>query len=68
MLFYGRASVTDSLDRNAVRESLYAVLDKVGPRNKVLAIPPDFTCFHSQAGVLAELIWEYCRHSERTLP
>jgi len=28
-------------------------------RKKVLAIPPDFTRFHSHAGVLTRLAWEY---------
>jgi nickel-dependent lactate racemase len=58
MMYFSRGSATDSLDRNALREGLTAALEKLGPRKKVLAIPPDFTRFHSQAGVLTELAWE----------
>ncbi len=58
MMYFARGSANDVLDRSALREGLYAALDKVGPRKKVLAIPPDFTRFHSQAGVLTELAWE----------
>jgi nickel-dependent lactate racemase len=58
MLYYSRGSATDSLDRNALREGLNAALDKLGSRKKVLAIPPDFTRFHSHAGMLTELAWE----------
>ncbi len=28
-------------------------------RKKVLAVPPDFTRFHSKAGELTEMAWEY---------
>jgi nickel-dependent lactate racemase len=38
---------------------LFAALDKLGPRKKVLVIPPDFTRFHSHAGILTEMVWEY---------
>jgi nickel-dependent lactate racemase len=31
----------------------------LGQRNKILALPPDFTRFHSFAGVLTEMTWEY---------
>jgi nickel-dependent lactate racemase len=34
-------------------------LDAIGSRNRVLAVPPDFTRFHSQAGILTELAWQY---------
>jgi len=61
MLYYGRGSATDSLGRDGLREGLYAALDKLGARKKVLAIPPDFTRFHSQAGVVTELAWERFR-------
>jgi nickel-dependent lactate racemase len=58
MLYYSRGSATDALDRNALRDGLNAALDKLGTRKKVLAIPPDFTRFHSHAGMITELAWE----------
>ncbi len=42
-----------------LRANLFAALDRLGERKRVLAVPPDFTRFHSQAGVLTELAWEY---------
>ena len=36
-----------------------AALDRLGPRRRVLAVPPDFTRFHSQAGPLTCLVHEY---------
>ena len=38
---------------------LSAALDRLGPRNRVLAVPPDMTRFHSQAGPLTEAAWRY---------
>ena len=44
------------------RAGLYAALDKlekIKPRKKVLAVPPDFTRFHSMAGALTDMAYEY---------
>jgi len=42
-----------------LRTNLFSALDAIGKKNKVLAVPPDFTRFHSQAGVITELAWQY---------
>jgi nickel-dependent lactate racemase len=34
-------------------------LAKLGPRNHVLAVPPDITRLHSQAGLLTQAAWQY---------
>jgi nickel-dependent lactate racemase len=34
-------------------------LDRIGPRNRVLVIPPDFTRRHSRAGELTRAAWKY---------
>ncbi len=34
-------------------------LARLGPRSSVLAIPPDFTRFHSQAGEITQSLWRY---------
>jgi nickel-dependent lactate racemase len=44
------------------RKGLYEALDKlekIKPRKKVLAVPPDFTRFHSKAGELTDMAYEY---------
>ena len=38
-----------------------SALDKLGKREKVLVVPPDFTRFHSRAGDLTTLIYNYYR-------
>ena len=59
MQYFVRGSVNDVLELNDLTEGLYSALDKLSPRNKVLAIPPDFTRYHSKAGVLTGLTYNY---------
>lgn len=59
MMYAGTGSVNTHLDTSQLRKILVEALDKLGPRTRVLVIPPDFTRFHSQAGILTQLIWEY---------
>ncbi|MCK4516799.1 MAG: D-mannonate epimerase, partial [Spirochaetaceae bacterium] len=59
MVYYERGSATDSLSDNELREGLYKALDALGRRRRVLALPPDFTRYHSRAGLLTEYSWEY---------
>jgi len=59
VLLYSRGNENDNLTSEDLKEGLYAALDKLGPKKKVLAIPPDFTRCHSRAGELTSLAWEY---------
>jgi len=45
--------------RKDLQAGLYEALDNFRDRKRVLAIPPDYTRFHSQAGILTEFVWEY---------
>ena len=59
MLYYKRGSQNDNLTGQDLQQSLYSVLEKLGPKQKVLAVPPDITRIHSRAGELTRLIWNY---------
>src|SRR4030042_65559 len=59
MLYYKRGHKGDSLSAEDLREGLYAAFGKLGPRKKVLAVPPDITRFHSRAGEITNLAWKY---------
>ena len=59
MLFFERGSVADKLSLDGLRKGLSHALDHLGPRKRVLVIPPDFTRFHSQAGLVTKLIYDY---------
>jgi nickel-dependent lactate racemase len=59
MLLYARGGVDDRLDADALRQGLFAAFERLGPRRKVLAVPPDFTRFHSRGGEMARYAWQY---------
>jgi nickel-dependent lactate racemase len=59
MILFCNGSPDKDLSREEARSALFASLDKLGEKKRVLAVPPDFTRYHSQAGFLTELIWEY---------
>jgi nickel-dependent lactate racemase len=63
MLLYSRGSENDVLQEEDLRKGLFEALDKLGAKKKVIAVPPDFTRFHSHAGILTRLAWDY--YSER---
>ncbi|HTZ21702.1 MAG TPA: lactate racemase domain-containing protein [Opitutaceae bacterium] len=59
MLYFARGSATDNLTVDDLRAGLQQAFAKLGPRKRVLAVPPDFTRFHSQAGPLTRLAYEH---------
>ena len=58
-LFFAVGSPTAELSLTEAKAALFEALDKLGKRNKVLAVPPDFTRMHSLAGPLTEFVWNY---------
>jgi nickel-dependent lactate racemase len=50
-----------------LRQFLFAALEKLGSRKKVLAIPPDQTRVASRAGDLTRYAWEYYGESLRAV-
>jgi nickel-dependent lactate racemase len=58
-LFHGEGSAETSISTEEMRTALYHVFQTLGARNKILAIPPDFTRFHSRAGDLISMTYEY---------
>ena len=59
MLYFQRGAVDEILSFDDLNEGLKVALDQLGPKRKVLAIPPDFTRFHSFAGELTQLSYQY---------
>jgi nickel-dependent lactate racemase len=58
-LFFAAGSAETELTAEQVRAGLFEALGKLGERRRVLAVPPDFTRFHSKSGELTELAWEF---------
>ncbi len=59
MIYYEKGSIETSLSREDLRTGLFEALNRMGGKNKVLAIPPDYTRLPSKAGDLTEFAWEY---------
>ncbi len=59
MIYFEAGSENTSLSHGKIREGMFTALDKLGRRSRVLAVPPDFTRFHSRAGDLTTLIHDY---------
>ncbi|MCK4699169.1 MAG: DUF2088 domain-containing protein [Bacteroidales bacterium] len=59
MLFFKQASDNKILGFKDLRGLLYETLYKLGPRKKVLAIPPDNTRIHSRAGEITQMIYKF---------
>src|SRR6201993_3404339 len=61
-LFFAAGSPTTEMSPEEFRKGLVEALDKLEklkPRRKVIAVPPDFTRFHSKAGELTDMAYEY---------
>ena len=58
-LLYATGSETANLSAEDLRAGLVTALEKLGPRRKVLALPPDITRYHSRAGELTRYAWDY---------
>jgi len=58
-LYAQKGSVDSELSAQDLQNVFFEALDKLGSRNKVLVIPPDYTRYHSFAGQLTNLAYRY---------
>jgi nickel-dependent lactate racemase len=58
-LYAAHGDVQMAIAPTELRSLLFAALDKLGSRRRVLVVPPDITRLHSRAGELARWAWEY---------
>ncbi len=58
-LYFSAGSATTELSSKELQQGLTQALDALGAKQKVLAIPPDFTRFHSMAGEMTRYAWQY---------
>jgi nickel-dependent lactate racemase len=58
-LFHSSGSPSTEMTSAELRTALFAAFDKLGPRKRVLCLPPDYTRFHSRAGEITQLVWQY---------
>jgi nickel-dependent lactate racemase len=61
MLYYGKGYEQGFFTSSEMKEAITGVFEKLGKMRKVLAIPPDYTRFHSYAGEITRITWEFYR-------
>ncbi|MCK4880499.1 MAG: DUF2088 domain-containing protein [Bacteroidales bacterium] len=59
MIYFEQGAPDAVLTDQDIGRGLTEALRKIGPKKRVLAIPPDMTRYHSMAGRLTEMAWEY---------
>ena len=58
-LYFAQGSANGELTQEELKEALVATLRRLGPRNRVLALPPDFTRLNSMAGPITCMVHEH---------
>lgn len=59
MLYFEKGDESSLITFNELRDYIFKTLDKLGKKKKVLALPPDFTRFHSMAGYITKYVYDY---------
>jgi nickel-dependent lactate racemase len=59
MIYYKSGSENTVIGPEDLKNALFSAMEKIGPRKKVLAVPPDFSRFHSRAGDVTSLLYSY---------
>lgn len=57
--YYAEGSPSTDLSHSDLKAALCATFEKLGPKSKVIALPPDFTRLNSMAGPLTCIAYEY---------
>ena len=58
-LFFADGSPKAELSVDQIRDGLFNALTKLGPRSRVIAVPPDSTRLHSRSGELTQLTRQF---------
>ena len=63
MIYFQSGSENTVIGPNELEYGVFSALVKLGQRKKVLALPPDFTRFHSRAGEVTTLVYKYYKEN-----
>jgi nickel-dependent lactate racemase len=67
-LFCAIGSTDTSLSDVEINQHITAFLDAIGPKDRIMIVPPDFTRYHSQAGKITQMVTEYYNFPSTTCP
>jgi nickel-dependent lactate racemase len=63
MIYFQRGSENTALSPQDLKDALFTALDKIGPRKRVIAVPPDYTRYHSKAGELTTYAYDFYKEN-----
>jgi len=64
---YKEGEKLQNMSFEEMKEGIFTALDKLGERKRVLILPPDFTRFHSKAGLITQIIYEYYKDAVKDI-
>lgn len=63
MIYFKSGSESSVLSAADIKSGLFHALGKLGEKKKVLAVPPDFTRYHSRAGEITTYVYDYFKNN-----
>jgi nickel-dependent lactate racemase len=61
MIYYQNGSENTEFSADQLKQALTEIFEKLGKRDKVIAVPPDYTRYHSFAGQLTAITYNHYR-------
>ncbi|MDA3893066.1 MAG: lactate racemase domain-containing protein [Salinivirgaceae bacterium] len=62
MMYFEKGSEYANLTSDDLQKGVEIALEKIGVKNRVLIIPPDFTRYHSRSGELTSFTYQYYKN------
>jgi nickel-dependent lactate racemase len=59
MLYFAEGGLNKKFDIQELEKHITEILTSLGDRKRVLIIPPDFTRYHSAAGIITQFVYKY---------
>lgn len=63
MIYHRSGSENSEISAEELKESVWSALGRLGGKKRVLVIPPDCTRFHSRAGDITSIIYDYYKEN-----
>ena len=59
MIYFEKGGINTELGSDELQQAIHQVLNNLGKKQNVLAVPPDYTRYNSYAGMLTQYVYEY---------
>lgn len=65
--YYSEGSTEKVFTKAELKTALHQAFDKIGPKKRILILPPDITRFHSRAGEITGIAYNYYRDAVKAI-